>query len=41
MIDFSSDGGSGVPNPAAAVDVPITFLFRIVHQRRRATEQRR
>jgi hypothetical protein len=32
---------SSLANPALAVDAPITCLFRIVRQRRCATEQRR
>jgi len=31
----------GSPNMTAAVDAPITFLFQVGHQWRRATEQRR
>ncbi len=30
-----------LPNPAAAADAPIAFLFAIVRQRRRTVEQHR
>ncbi len=29
------------PNPAGAVDAPMSFLFHRVHHRRRATDQQR
>jgi len=46
IIELNSHSGGllildPVPNQAASVDAPIAFLFHIVRQWRRATEQRR